>query len=85
MPINFGVKYDPPQIGLQYTFKDEPLAHYVYEIPLEYYVQNPTDTESIVKSIFEEHSQVLSPKVIGLDQVGRLVNRILDKVKAQSV
>ena len=81
VPINFGVKYDPAQIGLQYHIKDHPSPQYVYEIPLEYYVENPTDTKSIVVSLFSEHSQVLSPKVIGHDQVGRLVDRILDKCK----
>jgi hypothetical protein len=34
VPINFGIKYKPPKLGLQYHLPDQPMAQFVYEVNL---------------------------------------------------
>ncbi len=67
IPINFGIKYKPAKLGLQYTMV-KTKVDLVYEIPLQPFVNthvnNPQTTEEYVEQLFELHHDVLSKKVI---------------------
>jgi len=78
VPINFGLKYSPPKIGLEYILASHPDNILVYEIPLSAYVAPGAsyDIESAVKSIFELHKSHVNPKVVSFRQVARLVERV---------
>ena len=34
VPLNFGLKYRPPKLGIQYYLSSQPQVTLVYEIPL---------------------------------------------------
>ena len=34
IPVNFGVKFNPPKLGLEYHLPDAPTTKRIYEIPL---------------------------------------------------
>ena len=36
IPVNFGLKYRPAKLGVEYHIKDQPEAHFVHEIPLAF-------------------------------------------------
>lgn len=38
VPINFGIKFKPPKLGLQYHLPDKPLTHHVYEVNIQYFI-----------------------------------------------
>ena len=61
--VNFGLKYRPPKLGIQYHMKDQPMAHFVHEIPLQF-VTAQTNIDQLTKEMFENHSAYLNPKVV---------------------
>lgn len=44
VPVNFGLKYKPPKLGVEYYIKDQPNMHFVHEIPLSF-VNKSTNAE----------------------------------------
>ena len=63
VPVNFGLKYKPPKLGVEYYLKDQPTMHFVHEIPLSF-VGKGADTENITEEMFEKHKHYLNPKVV---------------------
>ncbi len=63
VPVNFGLKYKPPKLGVQYFLKDQPTTHFVHEIPLSF-VTAQSSVEVISKELFEKHKFYLNPKVV---------------------
>ena len=55
IPVNFGVKYNPPKIGLEYHLPNYPQIQYIYEIPLNEYLQKKLTIDEIINVIFNEH------------------------------
>lgn len=64
IPINFGLKYKPPKLGVQYHIKDQPTAFFVHEIPLSF-VTKGSDVDTVTKEIFDKNRFYLNPKVVG--------------------
>jgi hypothetical protein len=63
IPLNFGLKYRPPKIGLEYHIKDQPQAHFVHEISLSF-VTKYSDIDDVTDELFERHNEFLNPRVI---------------------
>ena len=63
VPINFGLKFKPPKLGLQYHLKNQPQEHFVHEIPLSF-INGTSNADSITRDLFEKHQAYLNPKVI---------------------
>jgi hypothetical protein len=36
VPVNFGIKYRPAKLGIQYHMPGQVNSHFVHEIPLDY-------------------------------------------------
>ena len=80
VPINFGLKYKPPKLGVQYHIKDQPTSHFVHEIPLSFVTKN-SNVESVVKEIIEKNKFYLNPKIVSSGQVRRLVERLVKNLQ----
>ena len=39
IPVNLGVKYSPPKIGLEYHLPQQPEIQLIYEVPLVSFVE----------------------------------------------
>jgi hypothetical protein len=50
IPENFGLKYKPPKLGIQYYMKGDPEAHFVHEIPLSF-VSKLSNPDAIAREI----------------------------------
>ena len=63
VPVNLGLKYRPPKLGIQYYINNQPDAHFVHEIPLSF-VTKTSNIEQMTKEMFEKHALYLNPKVV---------------------
>lgn len=76
IPLNFGVKFSPPKLGLSYFIVGQiEQQSLIYEIPLKEFLN--LDAESVTAKIFELHRNFLNPKYIKRNQVKRLVEKVL--------
>ncbi len=74
--MNFGLKYNPPKLGVQYYMVDEPETHFVYEIPLAFFSKE-SSVESVTKELMDTHKFYLNPKIIKPGQIRRLLSKLL--------
>ncbi len=79
IPINFGLKYRPPKLGLEYHIKDQPAAHFLHEFSLSF-VTKYSDVDDVTDELFERHNEFLNPRVISHQQVRRLVDRLIKQL-----
>ena len=77
IPVNFGVKFHPPKLGLEYHMPNQPQIPLTYEIPLQNLLSKQLSVEQIVDQIFELHSYYVHPRVISRKQVTNLIERVL--------
>jgi hypothetical protein len=63
VPVNFGLKYRPPKLGVQYYIKNQPNAHFVHEISLAM-VDKGTNVDHLISDLFESNKFYLNPKVV---------------------
>lgn len=63
VPVNFGLKYKPPKLGVEYYMKDQPGQRFVHEIPLSC-VNKGTNVEVLTQDMFSQHKMYLNPKVV---------------------
>ena len=77
IPINFGVKYRPAKLGLEYKLETMPDQLCIYEVTLTSYIEQGMGTAQIVDLIFDLHGEFINPKTIARNQVTRLVDRVL--------
>lgn len=64
IPINFGVKYKPAKLGLEYKIAELPDQICIYEVTLTSYIEQGMNTTQIVDLLFELHCEFINPKVI---------------------
>ena len=76
VPVNFGIKYNPPKLGVQYYMAGSPDAHFVHEIPLSFLTKESC-LDSICKELMDTHRFYLNPKLIKPGQVRRLLTKLL--------
>ena len=84
IPIKLSITYDPPQIGLFYMRHPDDHKKHIYIIQLHGLIFLG-DTQKITQILFDQHSQYLSPKLIRVDQVEGLVDKLLHFLKTQLV
>ena len=76
VPVNFGLKYNPPKLGVEYYMRENPTMHFVHEIPLSI-VSKTTNAEQFTSDMFEKHKHYLNPKVVSQSQVKRLIDKLI--------
>jgi hypothetical protein len=79
VPVNFGLKYKPPKLGVEYYLKDQPETHFVHEIPLSF-ISKGTKVDEVAKDLVEKNKFYLNPKIVSLSQIKRLVERMIKYV-----
>lgn len=63
IPVNFGLKYKPPKLGVQYHIRDQPNSFFVHEIPLSF-VQKGANIDLTTKEIIDKNKVYLNPKIV---------------------
>lgn len=76
VPINFGLKYKPAKLGVEYHMKGQPDAHFVHEIPLTF-VSKYSDIDDVTDELFEKFPMYLNVRMVSHHQVRRLVERLV--------
>ena len=80
VPVNFGIKFKPPKLGLQYHLPDNPINNYVYEVNLSHFIAKSMNSDIITNYLFQTHQDYINPRIIARRQVYRLVDKVLTKV-----
>ena len=80
VPVNFGIKYSPPKLGLQYHLPDNPITTQVYEVNLQNFIKKRMNSEAVTNYLFDVHQDYINPKIIARRQVYRLVDKVFAKV-----
>lgn len=80
VPLNFGIKFSPPKLGLQYHVAGESInSQLVFEVHLGHFIGQNMDADQIIDMLFENHKDFINPKTIARNQISRLVDRVLSK------
>lgn len=74
IPTNFGLKYNPPKLGIQYYFKENPKATFVHEVTLE--DVDSKENDELVNDLFAKHKKFIDPKVVSRNQLENLMDRL---------
>ena len=74
IPTNFGLKYNPPKLGIQYFFKENPKATFVHEVSLENV--DSKENEELINDLFAKHKKFIDPKVVSRNQLENLMDRL---------
>ncbi len=80
IPVNFGVKFQPPKLGLEYHLPGQPQIQHIFEIPLHTYLNQGLNADQVVSQIFVDHMYYIHPRVIGKQQLKRLIERVFAKL-----
>ena len=81
VPVNFGLKYKPPKLGVEYYLRDQPETRLVHEIPLSF-INKGTLVDLVSRELVEKNKFYLNPKIVSLTQIKRLVERMVRYVSA---
>lgn len=82
IPTNFGLKYNPPKLGIQYFFKENPGTTFVHEIKLEdVEVKNSDD---LLDELFTKHKKFVDPKVVSRNQLENLMEKLKEHLLVHS-
>ena len=65
IPTNFGLKYNPPKLGIQYYFKENKKATFVHEIPLTHLNKN-SDAQEAARELFKQNATFLDQKKVSI-------------------
>lgn len=76
VPVNFGLKYKPPKLGIQYYVQQQPDVQLVHEIPLAF-VNKTSNLDSLTQDLFEKNKQYLNPKIVSTNQIKRLLSKLV--------
>lgn len=74
IPTNFGLKYNPPKLGIQYYFRDNPKATFVHEVSIENAESKKCD--ELINELFSKHKKFIDPKVVSRNQLENLMERL---------
>ena len=74
IPTNFGLKYNPPKLGIQYYFKENPKATFVHEVKLENV--EAKKSEELLNDLFSKHKKFVDPKVVSRNQLANLMEKL---------
>lgn len=82
IPTNFGLKYNPPKLGIQYYFKEKPKATFVHEVTIENVESKKVD--DLINELFTKHKKFCDPKVVSRNQLENLMERLKSNVSKSS-
>lgn len=82
IPTNFGLKYNPPKIGIQYYFKDNPKATFVHEVKLD--DVEGKKAEDLINELFTKHKKFVDPKVVSRNQLENLMERLKSNMSKET-
>lgn len=82
IPTNFGLKYNPPKLGIQYYFKENPKATFVHEVSIDN-VENKK-AEDLINELFTKHKKFVDPKVVSRNQLENLMERLKSNIEKSS-
>lgn len=83
IPTNFGLKYNPPKLGVQYYFKNNPKATFVHEVVIENV--DSKGKEELINDLFSKHKKFIDPKVVSRNQLENLMDKLKSNVSKNSV
>jgi hypothetical protein len=63
VPVNFGLKYRPPKLGVQYHLLGQPEVTFVHEIPLTHITQQ-SNLDLSTKDLIDQNLVYLNPKMV---------------------
>ena len=75
VPTNFGLKYNPPKLGIQYYFKENTKASFVHEINLSH-INKFSDPKEISRELFKSNQTFLNKSKVSIEQVEKLVQKL---------
>ena len=78
IPVNFGLKYKPPKLGIQYFIQGQPTT-FVHEIALSF-VTRSSNVDQVCRDLVDKNKMYLNPKVVGYPQIRRLVERLVKQI-----
>ncbi len=81
-PLKLSLTYDPPQIALLYRRAPNDSSRHLYVIQLHGLIFLG-DSVKITQTLFDQHSEYLSPDVVRPEQVQRFVEKLLDYLRTQ--
>lgn len=82
IPTNFGLKYNPPKLGIQYYFKENPKATFVHEVDMENATEKKPD--ELINDLFSKHKKFVDPKVVSRNQLEGLMERLKSHLSKDS-
>lgn len=85
IPVNFGVKFKPPKLGLEYTTIEQPMVQLIHEIALQPMLDKHMGIEDMTNNIFAENKFFLHTRVIAKMQVQRLIEKVISRLQAHQV
>lgn len=74
IPTNFGLKYNPPKLGIQYYFKENPKATFVHEVAIDGVENKKPD--DLINELFTKHKKFCDPKVVSRNQLENLMDKL---------
>ena len=77
VPTNFGLKYNPPKLGIQYYFKENKKATFVHEIPLTHLTKQ-SDPSEAARELFKQNATFLDKSKVSHQQVEKLLQKLLN-------
>ena len=77
IPTNFGLKYNPPKLGIQYYFKENKKATFVHEIPLAHLAKG-VDPSDATRELFKQNATFLNKGKVSEKQVEKLIHKLLN-------
>lgn len=83
IPTNFGLKYNPPKLGIQYYFKENPKATFVHEVSIDNVELK--DKSELINDLFTKHKKFIDPKVVSRNQLENLMERLKSNVSKNSL
>lgn len=84
IPVNFGLKYRPPKLGVQYQIAGGSASGtFVHEISLSF-ITSQSDIDLTTKELIEKNQTYLNCKLVNASQVKRLVERLVKYLQKES-
>lgn len=82
IPTNFGLKYNPPKLGIQYYFKENPKATFVHEVSIDNATSKKAD--ELINDLFAKHKKFIDPKVVSRNQLENLMDRLKSNLSKEN-
>lgn len=75
---NFGLKFEPAKLGIQYHFKENKKASFVHEISLSN-ISKGSKAEEVARELFKSNPTFLNPDKVSPKQIENLIKKLLER------